>query len=76
MYYFGANCPVLSVLCAQVRELRRQITLDELKGHKDRALSGMALFTTARLSVQPVSKEEWEFVLSLEDQGAEDSSDS
>lgn len=59
-----------------VRELRRQITLDELKGHKEGALSGMALFTTARLSVQPVSKEEWEFVLALEDQGAEGSSDS
>jgi len=64
------------VLCVQVRELRRQITLDELKGHKEGALSGMALFTTARLSVQPVSKEEWEFVLALEDQGAEGSSDS
>lgn len=52
----------------QVRELRRQITLEELKSHKAGALSTMALFTTARLSVQPVSQEEWDFVLALEEQ--------
>jgi predicted RNA-binding protein with PUA-like domain len=51
----------------QVRELKRQITLEELKSHKAGALSSMALFTTARLSVQPVSQTEWDFVLSLEE---------
>ena len=58
-----------------MRPLQRQITLEELKRHKDAALSGMALFTTARLSVQPVSKKEWEFVLSLEDKAASSSGD-
>jgi predicted RNA-binding protein with PUA-like domain len=46
----------------QVRELKRQITLEELKSHKAGALSSMALFTTARLSVQPVSQAEWDCV--------------
>lgn len=51
-----------------VRKLSRQITLEELKGHKDGALAGMALFNRPRLSVQPVTQQQWEFVLSLEDQ--------
>jgi predicted RNA-binding protein with PUA-like domain len=55
------------VCAVQVRELKRQITLEELKSHKAGALSSMALFTTARLSVQPVSQTEWDFVLSLEE---------
>lgn len=50
----------------QVRPLSRQITLEELKQHKAGPLSGMALFNRPRLSVQPVSAAEWEFVLGLE----------
>jgi predicted RNA-binding protein with PUA-like domain len=49
-----------------VRKTKTQITLEELKRHKDGVLKDMALFTTARLSVQPVAKEQWEFVLGLE----------
>jgi predicted RNA-binding protein with PUA-like domain len=44
----------------------RQITLEELKSHKEGGLSGMALFRQSRLSVQPVSAPEWDFILSLE----------
>lgn len=44
----------------------RQITLEELKGHKDGGLSQMALFRTARLSVQPVTAAEFNFILGLE----------
>ena len=58
---------LLAPLLSQVRELKRQVTLEELKTHKGGALSSMALFTTARLSVQPVSQAEWDFVLSLEE---------
>ena len=50
-----------------IRRLKRQITLEELKGHKEGALKGMARFNRPRLSVQPVTKEEWDFVLSLEE---------
>jgi hypothetical protein len=32
------------------------------------AAAGMALFNTTRLSVQPVSKPHWDFILSLEPQ--------
>lgn len=52
----------------QERKLSRVVTLEELKKHKDGPIKGMQLFTTARLSVQNVTKSEWEFVLSLEDQ--------
>lgn len=51
-----------------VRKLERQITLEELKGHKEGALSGMALFNRPRLSVQPVGKQHWDFILGLEGQ--------
>ncbi|KAM5131951.1 thymocyte nuclear protein 1 isoform 1-T3 [Mantella aurantiaca] len=56
-----------------VRMLNRYIPLAELKQlhqkHKtsDGPLRNMALFTRARLSVQPLTKEEFDFVLSLED---------
>ncbi|XP_069133399.1 thymocyte nuclear protein 1-like isoform X2 [Argopecten irradians] len=55
------------------RMLKRFIPLTELKQlflkHKDSGgpLSNLALFTRARLSVQPLTKEEWDFILSLED---------
>jgi hypothetical protein len=51
-----------------VRRLSRQITLEELKSHKDGSLAGMALFNRPRLSVQQVTQEEWQFVLGLEAQ--------
>ena len=55
------------------RMLKRFISLAELKKlhlqHKTSggALKSVALFTKARLSVQPLTKEEFEFILSLED---------
>ncbi|KAL2085510.1 hypothetical protein ACEWY4_018830 [Coilia grayii] len=55
------------------RMLKRFISLAELKRlhleHKSKGgpLKDMALFTRARLSVQPLTAEEFDFVLSLED---------
>eukprot|EP00775_Hariotina_reticulata_P010827 gene10827-10984_t len=51
-----------------VRKLDRQITLEELKSHKEGTLAGMALFNRPRLSVQPVSQQHWETILALESQ--------
>lgn len=51
-----------------VRRTARQVTLAELKGHSSGALEGMALFTRPRLSVQPVTQQQWEFILGLEQQ--------
>lgn len=57
-----------------VRMLKRFIPLSELKSihlqHKADGgpLKNMALFTRARLSVQPVTKEEWDFIISLENE--------
>uniref|UniRef100_UPI00398E659E thymocyte nuclear protein 1 n=1 Tax=Pristiophorus japonicus TaxID=55135 RepID=UPI00398E659E len=57
-----------------VRIMKRFISLAEMKKyhqeHKtnEGSLKNMALFTRARLSVQPLTKEEFDFVLSLEDQ--------
>ena len=56
-----------------VRKTKRYIPLDELKRphleHKASGgpLAGLSLFTKARLSVMPISEEEWNFILSLED---------
>jgi len=56
-----------------VRHLKRFIPLSELRAlRRDHAksgdaLAGMALFTMGRLSVQPVTKEEFDFILSLEE---------
>lgn len=55
------------------RMTRRFLPLSELKKHhlqhraKGGPLKDMALFTRARLSVQPLTTEEFDFVLSLED---------
>jgi predicted RNA-binding protein with PUA-like domain len=50
-----------------VRKLKRIITLDELRRHAKDELSEMRLLQRGnRLSVTPVSKAEWDFVLSLE----------
>ncbi|XP_077558404.1 thymocyte nuclear protein 1-like isoform X1 [Haemaphysalis longicornis] len=58
-----------------VRKLDRQITLAELKElhekHKSQdpkgPLANMALVARSRLSVQPVTEEEWDFILKLEE---------
>ncbi|XP_078539996.1 thymocyte nuclear protein 1 isoform X2 [Lissotriton helveticus] len=56
-----------------VRMTKRFIPLTELKRYYQEQtatggpLKNMALFTRSRLSVQPLTKEEYEFILSLED---------
>ena len=58
-----------------VRLLKRFISLSELKAlRRDHSkaenggvLAGIALFTMGRLSVQPLTKEEFDFILSLEE---------
>jgi predicted RNA-binding protein with PUA-like domain len=49
-------------VCADQRFLRL-VTLAELKGHP--LLGGMVLLSRSRLSIQPVTKEEWEIILRL-----------
>lgn len=55
------------------RMMKRFLPLSELKKHhlqhraKGGPLKDMALFTRARLSVQPLNTEEFDFILSLED---------
>lgn len=49
-----------------VRKLERMISLEEIKQHADR-LEDFALVRRGnRLSIMPVSKEHWDFILSLE----------
>jgi predicted RNA-binding protein with PUA-like domain len=49
-----------------VRKFKRVITLDELKQHAD-ALGDMALLRKGnRLSINPVTKEQWDYILTLE----------
>ena len=56
------------------RMLKQYITLAQLKSlhleHKNSGgpLKSVALFTKARLSVQPLTKEEFDFILSLENE--------
>ena len=55
-----------------VRRTKRYIPLEELKQlhleHKRTGgpLAGLSLFTKARLSVMPVTREEWDFITDLE----------
>ena len=50
-----------------VREFKRIITLDELRQHAAKALKDFVLLRRGnRLSVMPVTKKDWEFVLTLE----------
>ena len=52
------------------RKTRRTISLTELKQYDDR-LQGFALIRRGnRLSVMPVEKPHWDFILGLEEQGA------
>lgn len=50
----------------QERKLGRLVSLEELKKFKQSDLKDMQLFTTARLSVQNVTDEEWDYILKLE----------
>ena len=60
------------------RDLKRYIPLHELKDlhlkHKSNngTLSKLALFTKARLSVQPLTEDEFDFILKLENKVPED----
>ena len=50
-----------------VRKFERIITLDELRRHAAKALRDLVLLRRGnRLSVMPVAKKDWEFILSLE----------
>ena len=50
-----------------VRRFKRIITLDELRQHAAKALKDFVLLRRGnRLSVMPVTKKDWEFVLTLE----------
>jgi predicted RNA-binding protein with PUA-like domain len=46
-----------------VKKLKNPVTLETIK--KDKRLANMALVRIGRLSVQPVSEEEWKVVISL-----------
>lgn len=49
------------------RKLKRIITLDELRQHHGKALKDLAILKRGnRLSVTPVTKAEWDFIMSLE----------
>jgi predicted RNA-binding protein with PUA-like domain len=49
------------------RHLRRNIPLKELKRYADGPLEGMPLVRKGnRLSIMPVTQEQWDFILSLE----------
>ncbi|KAM9358922.1 thymocyte nuclear protein 1 [Symphorus nematophorus] len=70
----GPDNPKWSMVDVQYqRMMKRFISLSELKKYhlqhraKGGPLKDMALFTRARLSVQPLTTEEFNFVLSLED---------
>lgn len=54
------------LVVVQERKLGRLVSLEELKKFKKQDLKDMQLFTTARLSVQNVTDEEWGYVLRLE----------
>jgi predicted RNA-binding protein with PUA-like domain len=50
-----------------VRKFARIITLDELKQHASKELKNFVLLRRGnRLSVMPVAKKEWEYILTLE----------
>lgn len=50
-----------------VRKLKKPTALEQLKEHKDGPLANMVLFNKPSMSVQPVNKEQWRFILSLGD---------
>ena len=46
-----------------VRKLKKSVTLTDIK--KDKKLANMALVRIGRLSVQPVSSEEWDIIMKM-----------
>jgi len=49
------------------RKLKRIITLEELRAHHDKSLKELLILKRGnRLSVTPVTRQHWEFILSLE----------
>lgn len=56
-------------LLVQVRKLPRIVTLQELKDLRssNETAASLQLFTTARLSIQNVTEEQWQFILRLAD---------
>lgn len=53
------------------RKLKRILTLKELQQYKDGELKDMKLLNRGRLSVQPVSNVEMEFIMELEKEATE-----
>ncbi|MEW5297030.1 MAG: hypothetical protein WDW36_000266 [Sanguina aurantia] len=49
-----------------VRKFARQITLEELRKHREAGLSGMMLWSHIRLSIQPVTQQEWDYIVALD----------
>ncbi|XP_073760109.1 thymocyte nuclear protein 1 isoform X3 [Callorhinus ursinus] len=78
-FFYHSNCKepgiagLVKVDVQFVRMMKRYITLAELKTHYQAhkttggPLKNMALFTRQRLSVQPLTREEFDFILSLEE---------
>jgi predicted RNA-binding protein with PUA-like domain len=58
----------VAVEIAPVRALPRPVTLAEMKA--EAALSGMAMLRQSRLSVSPVSDEEWAAILRMAERAA------
>jgi len=46
-----------------LKKITKPVTLDQIK--KEKKLSSMALVRISRLSVQPVSDEEWQIILKM-----------
>ncbi len=53
----------VSVDVAPVKKLIKPVTLEQVK--KEKKLENMILVNNTRLSVQPVSKKEWEFIIQM-----------
>ncbi|XP_076968505.1 thymocyte nuclear protein 1 isoform X2 [Tamandua tetradactyla] len=78
-FFYHSNCKepgiagLMKVDVQFIRMMKRFIPLSELRSHYQvhRATSGplknMVLFTRQRLSIQPVTQEEFDFILSLEE---------
>ncbi|XP_032282052.1 thymocyte nuclear protein 1 isoform X2 [Phoca vitulina] len=78
-FFYHSNCKepgiagLVKVDVQFVRMMKRYITLAELKTHYQAhkttggPLKNMALFTRQRLSIQPLTPEEFDFILSLEE---------
>lgn len=56
----------VAVEIAPVKKLKNTVTLAQVKA--DKRLTNMALVRTSRLSVQPVTKEEFDFIIGLSEE--------